>query len=146
MARYRFDIYVAAPPDKVFDLWVNLARMHEWTGGVTKITDVNGPPGQAGTSYTVWFGRMRSPTRIMEAERPLRIKSRFGNTMLRGENEATFEPEGQGTRLIQEFQTEGVIPRLVARIFATGSYKGSFRGELAEFGRIAEREARAETA
>lgn len=146
MARYRFGIYVSAPPEKVFDLWVNLDRMHEWTGGVTRITDVIGPPGQAGTSYTVWFGRMRSPTRVLEAERPRRIKSRFGNTMLRGENEASFEPEGEGTRLTQEFGTEGVIPALVARIFATGSYKGSFRGELAEFARIAEREARAETA
>ena len=73
--------------------------MHEWIGSLTRVTDVSGPPGQAGSTYTVWFGRMASPTRILEAERPRRIRSRFGNRMLRGETEATFEPADGGTSL-----------------------------------------------
>ena len=62
--------------------------------------------------------------------------------MLRGETRVTFEPTAAGTRLTQEFQTEGLIPAISAWIFALGSYKGSFRGELETFVRIAEREAR----
>jgi type II secretory pathway component PulF len=55
--------------------------------------------------------------------------------------EATFEPSGEGTNLTQRFRTEGLIPAIAARIFATGSYRGSLRGELATFARLAEREA-----
>jgi hypothetical protein len=65
--------------------------------------------------------------------------------MLRGETLVTFESTEAGTRLIQAFRTKGVIPAISARLFALGSYKGSFRGELATFVRIAEREARERT-
>jgi hypothetical protein len=43
--------------------------------------------------------------------------------------------------LTQRFETEGIISALAARVFATGSYKGSFRGELATFARLPEAEA-----
>lgn len=142
MAHYKFTVEIAAPIEQVFDLWTNLNRVHEWIEGISKVTDVTGPPGEAGTRYTLWFGSMRSPSEILEAERPRRLRTRFGNRMLRGETRVTFEPTATGTRLTQEFRTEGLIPAISARIFATGSYKGSFRGELGEFVRIAEREAR----
>jgi uncharacterized protein YndB with AHSA1/START domain len=144
MARYRFTIHVDAPPAQVFDLWTNLERMHEWTEGVTKVTDVTGPVDQAGSRYTVWFGRMASRSEVLEADRPRLFRTRFGNRLLRGQAVATFEPESGGTRLTQEFETEGLIPAIAARIFATGSYKGSFRGELETFRKLAEREANAE--
>jgi type II secretory pathway component PulF len=83
---------------------------------------------------------MASPTIVLEAERPRTFTTRFGNRLLRGESRATLEPSGTGTRLSQEFVTEGLIPAIMARLFATGSWKGSFRGELAAFARIAERE------
>jgi uncharacterized protein YndB with AHSA1/START domain len=142
MPHYRFTVHVDAPPERVFDLWVNLDRSHEWVEGLTRITDVTGPADQVGTRYTAWFGRMRSPSEVVEAERPRHVKTRFGSSLLRGTTRATFEPEGNGTRLTQEFWTEGVVPAIAARIFSIGSYKGSFRGELNSFVRIAEREAR----
>ncbi|HEY6057587.1 MAG TPA: SRPBCC domain-containing protein [Candidatus Limnocylindrales bacterium] len=141
MGTYRFVVEIAAPIERVFDLWTNLERWSEWVGGVTKVTDVTGSPGQAGTRYTIWFGGMRSPTEVLEAERPRRIRTRFGNRVLRGETSVTLEPTATGTRLSQEFRTEGLIPAIAARIFATGSYRGSFRGELEAFSHIAEREA-----
>jgi uncharacterized protein YndB with AHSA1/START domain len=140
MGTYRLTVYAAAPPDRVFDLWTNLDRMKEWVGGVTKVTDVTGPVDQAGTRYTVWFGGMRSQTEVLDAERPVRFRTRFGNGILRGENNATFVAEGDGTRLIEEFRTEGWIAAIAARIFATGSYRGSFQGELNAFARLAERD------
>ena len=143
MAEYSFTIHVGAPPERVFDLWTDLGRMHEWEGGVTRVSDIVGPVGQSGSSYTVWFGRMRSPTTVLDAEPPRHIRTRFGNRMLRGETDVLFEPDGDGTRLTQEFRTEGLVPAITARIFATGSYRGSFRGELAAFARIVERESRA---
>lgn len=69
------------------------------------------------------------------------VDTRFGNAVLRGETRVTFESTPNGTRLTQEFRTVGMIPAIAARIFAIGSYSGSFRGELNECVRIAEREA-----
>lgn len=130
-----------APPDRVFDLWTNLERKKEWVGGVTKVTDVTGSTSQAGTRYTVWFGRMGSPTEVLEVERPWRYRTRFGNWLLRGETSTTFEAEGAGTRVVEEFRSEGLIAGIAAWVFAMGSYPGSFQGELNEFAKIAERDA-----
>jgi uncharacterized protein YndB with AHSA1/START domain len=141
MGEYRFSLHVTAPPEQVYDLWVNLDRAPEWIGGLTAITDRVGAPGTTGARYVSHFGRMRSPTEVLAAERPRHIRTKFGNWVLRGENEATFTPEGEGTRLSQTFRTQGIISAISARLFATGSYEGSFRGELEHFARIAEAEA-----
>ena len=137
----RLTAYAAAPPERVFALWTDLDRMKDWVGGVTKVTDVSGPVDQAGTSYLVWFGRMKSPTVVLEADRPHRFSTRFGNRLLRGVNTTTFEPEGDGTRIIEDYQTEGLISAITAWLFSLGSYKGSFQGKLNDFARLAEREA-----
>jgi uncharacterized protein YndB with AHSA1/START domain len=140
MARYRFTVHVAAPPEHVFGLWTNLPRMAEWVGGVTEVTDVSGPVDRVGTTYVVRFGPMKSPTEVLEAERPRRFVTRFGSRILRGRSSATFEPDGDGTRLTQEFETVGRISAISSWLFSRGSYEGSFRGELQKFCRIAERD------
>lgn len=140
---YRYETRTAASPEESFDLWTNLERMHEWVEGVTKVGDISGPIAQAGTTYSVWFGGMRSRTTVLEAERPLRFRSRFGNLILRGENVATFEPDGSGTVIRQEMRTQGVIAAIFGRIFASGSYRGSFQGELNRFAALAAKESEA---
>ena len=145
MAHFTFTTDVQAPPEVVFDLWTNLDRMPEWVGGVEKVTDVTGPVDAVGTRYTVCFGRMRSFTEVIEADRPRRFATRFGNRILRGQNRTTFEAMGNGTRLTQALETEGLIAAIAARIFALGSYRGSFRGELEAFARLAEAEVGAAT-
>ena len=142
MAHYRFSIHVDAPPERVFALWTDLARMGEWVGGVTGVTDVSGPIDRVGTTYVVHFGPVRSPTEVLEAERPRRFATRFGSWVLRGRSSATFEADGDGTRLTQEFETVGWFSAISSWVFSRGSYEGSFRGELEKFARLAEREAR----
>lgn len=142
VGHHRFVVHVRAPREQVFDLWTDLDRAHEWIEGLTRITDVTGPVTTAGTSYVAWFGRMRSPSEILQVDRPRLVRTRFGSRLLRGVEQATFEDQGDGTRLTQEFWTNGIISVVMARIFAFGSYKGSFRGELRSFARLAEREAR----
>lgn len=144
MGTYSFSADIHAPRERVFELWTNLARLTEWIQGLNKVTDVTGPSDQVGTSYVAWFGPFGSKTVILEAERPSRYRTKFGNWMLRGENDATFEQVGDATRLTQTFRTVGAIPAFFGRLFAMGSYKGSFRGELNEFKRICEREERSQ--
>jgi uncharacterized protein YndB with AHSA1/START domain len=141
MATYRFTVEAKAPPDIVFALWTNLDRMSEWVGGVTRVSDVSGPVDVAGTRYTVWFGRMKSPTEVIAVERPRHFRSRFGNWLLRGETDTTFDVVANGTRITEEFRTIGVIPAIAAWVFSRGSYRGSFEGELRAFAKLAEREA-----
>ena len=139
MAHYKISTVVAAPIDKVFALWTDLERMGDWVGGVTGVTDISGPIDKAGTTYVVHFGPVKSPTEVLEVERPRRFATKFGSWVLRGRSSATFEPEGDGTRVTQEFVTVGRISAISAWIFSRGSYEGSFRGELEKFARIAER-------
>lgn len=144
MAKYTFTTHAAAPIETVFDLWTNLDRMGEWVGGVTKVSDLSGPIDRVGTRYTTWFGRMKSPTEVIEAERPRLFATRFGNAILRGTNRTVFEPDANGTRITETFETVGFISAITARIFAAGSYRGSFAGELEAFARLAESEVEAE--
>lgn len=142
MARYSFTIDVAAPPEVVFDLWTNLDRMKEWIRGMTGVEERSGPVDVVGSRYLVRFGPVRSWTEVIEAERPRVFATKFGNWYLRGRNRATLEPTVDGTRLTQVFETEGVIPAITSWIWSRGSYTGSFRGELEDFGRLAEQEGR----
>jgi uncharacterized protein YndB with AHSA1/START domain len=139
--RHHLTALAKAPPERVFDLWTDLDRMKEWVGGVTKVTDLTGPVDRVGTRYVVWFGPVKSRTEVLEAERPRRLTTRFGNWILRGTNSTTFEPEGDGTRITEEFVTEGWVSAVTSRLFGMGSYKGSYQGELNEFAKLAEREA-----
>lgn len=140
MATYRVSLLIDAAPDRVFDTFMDLDRMPEWVSGVTGVTGVTGPVDQPGTRYTVHFGPMASPTEILEVERPWHVRTRFGNLLLKGESNARFQREAGGTRLTQEFQTRGIVSAIMARIFATGSYKGSFRGELETLRELIQRE------
>jgi uncharacterized protein YndB with AHSA1/START domain len=142
MPRYTLSIHIDAPPETVFDLWTDLDRATEWVRGLTKITDRTGPSDAVGTTYVSRFGSMTSPTEVIEADRPRVFATRFGNAVLRGTNRTTFEPEAGGTRLHQEFITQGVIPAIMGWIFSRGSYTGSFRGEVEHFARLAADEAR----
>ncbi|MEO8469498.1 MAG: SRPBCC family protein [Chloroflexota bacterium] len=141
MARYTITTRVEAPPERVFALWTNLDRMGEWVGGVTGVSDVSGSIDRAGTTYSVHFGPMMSRTEVLEVERPRLFTTKFGNWILRGRSSASFEPDMDGTRITQTFETVGLISAVSSWIFSRGSYEGSFRGELEKFARIAEREA-----
>ena len=82
------------------------------------------------------------PEQILEVDRPRLVRTRFGSWLLRGVEQAHVRGPGRRYGLTQEFWTNGIISVVMARIFAFGSYKGGFRGELNSFVRLAEREAR----
>lgn len=141
MARFEFSQSIDAPPALVFDLWTNLDRAHEWLVGMSKVTDVTGPLDRPGSRYVMWFSGRPAPFEVEAVERPHRIRTRIDGGLFRGTMEARFEAEGDGTRLTEWFEPAGFGHALAAWIFSKGSWRGSFRGELKTFKRIAEREA-----
>jgi hypothetical protein len=144
VGRYTYTIEIDAPPELVYELWTDLDLMKTWVGGVTKVSSPTGPMDQVGTRYTVYFGKARSETEIVEVDPPRLYMTRFGNVYLRGTNRTEIGPvdtRGERARITQTFVTEGFLPGIVGWIFGHGSYRGSFLGELRHFGRIAEAEA-----
>ena len=146
MATHTFSVQAAAPRRPVFDLWTNLDRLPEWLTGVSRVTDITGPAGRAGTRYTLWFGPIQCPQEILEAVPGRMVRTRFRSPLLRGEMLVTFETQASGTRVTQEFRTNGFVPAVAARLLATGSYRGSFQGELEVFARLVQRSASASDA
>ena len=136
-------IDIGAPPVRVFDLWVDVERMPEWTEGLTRVTDVSGPTGEAGTRWSAWFGRSRAGAEIVAADRPRHVAwtIRFGP--LAAEIDCRFEPVAAGTRMTETIRTRGLVGGMWRRILSAGTYRGSFRGELATFARLCERDSRA---
>ena len=142
MGRHTNSQHIDAPPEVAFDLWTNLERQHEWIGGVTDVVDVTGPGGRRRDEVHGDVRQHEEPNQVLEADRPRRFVVHFGNWILRGRNSATFEPEDGGTLVTVRLDTEGIFPAIMARIFSLGSWRGSFRGELAHFARLAELDAR----
>ena len=87
---------------------------------------------------------MKSPTEILEVDRPHHVRTGFGNLILQGESDVRFEATPDGTRQTQVFRTRDFISALTGRLFAAGSYEGSFKGELERFRSIVEREVQAQ--
>jgi uncharacterized protein YndB with AHSA1/START domain len=139
MPTYRASTLVNAPPERVFALWIDVDRWPEWIYGLTKVTDRTGPIDAKGTRYTTWFGPVKSPNEVLDVERPRLIRTHFGSWLLRGETDVTFELEGGGTRIVQAFRPLGLIPTIAGWIYSLGSWRGSFKGELEVFRKIAER-------
>lgn len=131
-----FTIKIAEPPEHVFDLWVDVDRMAEWTEGLTRVTDLDGGPGEVGTRWIAWFGRSKVPVEILAAVRPSSVVWRVRTAILSAEIGATFEGSPTGTLMTESIRTRGPIGAVWSRILGTGSYRGSFRGELETFARI----------
>jgi polyketide cyclase/dehydrase/lipid transport protein len=144
MAQHTFTIDIAAPPETVYDIWVDPERSLEWTEGLTKVTDISGELGRAGTSYRAWFGPTASRVQVVVGERPRRFAWQVRLGPIAAEFDSSFEPSSSGTMMTETVRTTGLISWLWNRVLSTGSYRGSFRGELRAFARICEREARSQ--
>lgn len=140
MAQHSFEVDIAAPPERAYDVWVDAERSVEWTQGLTRVSDISGLPGQAGTRYSAWFGRTRAAVEVTVGDRPRRYAWRVRLGPLAAEFDTRFERSGSGTRMTETVRTRGPLGWLWNRVLSTGSYRGSFRGELRAFARIVEDE------
>lgn len=146
MGRHVFNIDVDAPREHVFDLWTDLGRLAEWIPSATRVSDATGTGDQPGTHFRVWFGGLAEEHEVLAAERPYYVRTRITLGTIRAVTMTTFEAIDGTTRLRQSVVTRTIAASAWARILTSKRYWGGFAAELANFCRIAEREAMAELA
>jgi hypothetical protein len=158
MGTYRFSSHANLAPTEALFLWADLDRVTDWMDGVTRVSDVTGRPDRPDftlpgrrmplvispeSRYTLWYGRRPVRVEVLWLEEPrstTAYRTKLDGTVRRGEMLVTFEPEGDGSRVTLEVRTEGRLSAFAGRLLATGAYRGSFRGQLRSFARVAERE------
>ena len=142
MGRHTNSQHIDAPPEVAFDLWTNLDRQREWIGGVTDVVDVTGPAGRRRDDLHGDVRPHEEPNAGPGGRAPATLRGPFRqldppwpeqrDVRARRRRNAHHRPPGH----------RGLFPAIMAWIFSLGSWKGSFRGELAHFARLAEIDAR----
>jgi uncharacterized protein YndB with AHSA1/START domain len=143
---YRYAIWIAAPPGRVYDLYTDLSRIAEWEAGNPRVTEISGDPNRAGATYSVRRGRSASRSEVTVAERPTRHAVRVeGAVGLRAEITAQFAPMEHGTRLTVGLQAQwrsALLGRMIELVIFNPRIA---RRELSKLKAIAEREAQDES-
>jgi len=102
MAIAEESININAPADSIFDVVANPAKTPEWMPGVSGVINVQGPPGQQGTSaeyaYSVLGNKFDMNTVVTEVDKPsklvLQMEGDFPGTF-----QVSLQPQGQATRV-----------------------------------------------
>jgi uncharacterized protein YndB with AHSA1/START domain len=136
-----YSIWIAAPPERVFDLYTDLDRIGEWQEGHPQITDVSGDPSEAGSSYISRRGRLASRFEVVAADRPSRHVVAFdGPAGLRAELNAGFAAVNNGTQLTLHLDARWRSP-LLGRILEMAVFNRRIANrELGKLKGLAERE------
>lgn len=144
MGTYSYAIWIAAPPDGVYDLYTDLDRVGEWQEGKPTITDRSGDRDRPGYTYTTRRGRSTTGSAVIVAERPMtHVVHLEGALGLHAEITSRFVREQEGTRMTIELDARWRSP-LVGRVLEKAIFDPrTARRELAKLKEIAEREHRA---
>src|SRR4029079_10222990 len=138
MSTHQFSITTPLAPTAALMLWADLDRVTEWMTGVTRVSDAAGRPERPdftlpgascplvalpGSRYTLWFGGR--PVRIevlspAEGQAGTVYRTRVSGPVRRGESLVRFDPDPDGSRVIHEVRTEGLLPGVAGRLLAIG--------------------------
>jgi uncharacterized protein YndB with AHSA1/START domain len=135
---------IQAPPEDVYRLYTDPARIGEWQSGVRGVT-ATGSPDQPGTRVTIEYGRPFTVHAEVLAAVPgrrheQRVRELLG--LVTCTTVARFEPLGQGTRATFEFDYRvkgGPLGRLFDGLVG-GEIAGRFTKDADGLKRVAEHE------
>ncbi len=100
MGTFSYWIWIAAPPEGVYDLYTDIDRIGEWQEGKPRITERSGDARRAGSSHVTRRGPFASRSEVVVADRPTRqVVKVDGPLGLHAEIGSEFESEKRGTRL-----------------------------------------------
>ena len=141
MGNYSYSVWIAAPPERVYDLSADLDRVAEWQEGRPRITDRSGEQGRARSTYTMRRGPSSARSEVIVAERPTEhVVETHGALGLRAVITSRFVPESGGTRMTVELDARWGKP-LLGRVLEKAIFNPrTTRRELATLKEIAERE------
>lgn len=117
MGSYSYSVWIAAPPERVYDLYTDLDRVAERQGGHPRISDRSGEQSRAGSTYTTRRGPSAARSEVIVAERPTEhVVEIHGTLGLRAVITSRFVPEDRGSRMTVEGRCSvgktGARPRL----------------------------------
>ena len=120
MATFRHEIYVARPPQAVFEAVADVRTHSQWQAGLRasegEALDAR-YAGARGVEVRKILGRLvRFPYEITAYEPPGRWGFRALNGPVRPAAVLSFIAEGEGTRIESELTVPGLIGRLVGRV------------------------------
>ena len=133
---------IAAPPERVFDLYTDAQRVGEWQTGV-KSVEATGSLAQVGSTWTVRYGGpFTVKGTVLEAQRPVSHRQRFSEMMglVSCTTTARFVPAGSGTRATFDLDYR-VVGGPIGRLFdgmVGGEIVGRFNKDLAGLKALAE--------
>lgn len=117
MTSLRREIEIAAPPERVFAVMVDVVRWHEWTPSIRRISRLGDGPFGVGSRAIVWQPRFPPALWTVIDFQPGRAftwVSRAPGLRVTGVHVA--EPSDGGTRAIVGIEIEGVLSGLWARL------------------------------
>ena len=119
MGDLEHSVWIQAPADEVWRIYVDPRRIPDWQTGSPVIEDVTGSGDAPGSTYVSRRGPGRATTTVLEAERPRRLVTGTDAYLgLRFTVVSTLEALDDGTRLDLRVQTRwprglGLVGRLV---------------------------------
>ncbi|MFC5176536.1 SRPBCC family protein [Nocardioides taihuensis] len=100
MGVFVYSVWIDAAPEKVWGTYVDPARVADWQTGKPVVGDVQGAPGEAGSTYVSRRGPFAARTTVLAAEVPRELVTRtdayFG---LQFELTSRLEERSGGTEL-----------------------------------------------
>jgi uncharacterized protein YndB with AHSA1/START domain len=138
---FRASVQVPRPVTETWDTWVDVARYPQWQGGVLAVRDLHGDVSTAGTSYTLDHGpKMQRQVRVTAADRPHRHVIEQTGFGVDDVTTATFEPDGDGTRLtVTIYMHLNAVMRVLSRLDRRSRMEREVQRELDRFAALAAR-------
>jgi uncharacterized protein YndB with AHSA1/START domain len=76
MGVFEYSVWIKATPEKVWDTYVDPTRVADWQTGKPVVSDIQGAPGEVGSTYVSRRGPLAARTTVLTAEVPRELVTR----------------------------------------------------------------------
>ena len=122
MPRGEASVTINAPIEKVFDVVVDPERGSQWASGVSDVINIQGNPGEIGSSSTLIYHVLGIKTTntftVSKVEKPRTILYEISGTFP-GTFQFTLEPQGQATKVTARLDYSvpgGILGRIASQV------------------------------
>lgn len=135
MQHIEVERHFSAAPQAVWDVYTDHAGWKEWAGFSESYLDAEGQPHRDGSGAVRVFGSAgaRAYEEVVDFEPPKRMTYRVvrgGLPMKNHFGEVSFEPDGDGTRVVWRCRFDSKIPGLgpLIRLFVSRFFRNALDG------------------